>query len=105
MLSQVEAGVSLGSQQISSDESHWEQLCGPGLTHSKRQWLGTGGLLRALALEVSSLSSRCPEGNLRLPRDPGPVSPVTGSAPLALIVQQLKGRHHDFHMCTAHYSL
>lgn len=108
MLPQVVAGVSLGSQQIFSDESHWERLCWPGLTHSKQQsgdWLGTGGLLRALALEVSALSSRCPEGNLRLPRDPGPVIPVTGSALLALIVQQLQGGRHDFHMCTAHHSL
>lgn len=54
--------VSLGSQQIFFDESHWEQLCYPGLTHSKQQSverLSTGGLLRhcfggvLLVLEVS----------------------------------------------------
>lgn len=53
--------VSLGSQQIFFDESHWEQLCYPGLTHSKQQsvellsteacWGHFGGVL--LVLEVS----------------------------------------------------
>lgn len=77
----------------------------PALSTSAAECMDTGGLLRALVLEVSSLSPRGP-GNLRAAS--GPLLPmyVPGgkgrrSAQLAQTPQQPKGSVITSHMCAA----